>query len=92
MSRVDFFRDLGLDVETAVILDDELSALPRRTRLVFMAKAGGYTDREIEGYGICPAGSVWLEMRQVSFLHGIVGKLSKNRAYIGEGEVVSDYS
>lgn len=47
MSRVDFFRDLGLDVETAVILDDELSSLPARTQRVFELRVSGYTQQSV---------------------------------------------
>ena len=50
MTRIDLLREIGIDVETAVILDDELSRLPDRTQRVFMMRAQGYTQQEVAGF------------------------------------------
>jgi DNA-directed RNA polymerase specialized sigma24 family protein len=87
MSRVDLLRDIGLDVETAVILDDELSRLPERTQRVFEMRARGYTFHEIgESCGVTKQ-AVHRERRRYAFIAGLVDKRPDIRAYSNRGPV-----
>ena len=47
MNRVDLLLEIGVDIETAVSIDQEVSRLPPRTQRVFYMRARGYNNREI---------------------------------------------
>jgi transcriptional regulator len=47
MTRVDLLRSIGLDIDAAIAIDEEVSRLPPRTQRVFDMRAQGYTQQEI---------------------------------------------
>lgn len=90
---VELFRDLGLDVETAIALEQELARLPARTRKVFVLRAQGYTCREVGvAIGMSRMEAVRAADRCEQIYALVCDNRPKNRAYIGEGEVLSDYT
>lgn len=84
MSRVQLFRDIGLDVETAVELDDELSRLPARMQRVFIMRAEGYTQEDIAATEGVTQKSISVCLGKMSCLTGII--IGKSVPYINRGE------
>ena len=85
MTRVDLLRDIGLDVETAVILDDELSRLPERTQRVFELRAQGYTQDEIAEAENITQQAISLHTCSMNYFAELLVKWPKNRAYSNRG-------
>jgi len=90
---VDTLRSIGLDVETAIALEQELDQLPARTKEVFMLRAQGYTQEEVgERLGIKQP-TVWYHVWKCEHFRDLFSiKVPKKRTYIGEGVVTSDYT
>lgn len=73
MSRVDFFRDLGLDIDDAVVLDEELSRLPERTQRVFEMRVAGYTQQDIaDAMGVYQNTIQYHEKKLIKLMFGVV--------------------
>lgn len=89
---VNLFRELGLDVETAVALEQELNRLPERTRQVFLLRAQGYTQEETGQRTGVSARSVRKHLEKCRKVPFVVRFCPKIRTYIGEGEIISDYT
>jgi len=85
VSRVDLLRDIGLDVETAVILDDELSRLPERTQRVFELRAQGHNNVEIaESIGVTEGLIRYYLLRAINICEAL-RICPKNRTYSNRG-------
>ena len=77
--------DLGLSVEQSLILEDELSRLPKRTQRVFELRAMGYPQQLIaDDIGISQQ-AVSMHVRKLIFPISQVVKPPKTRPYTNRG-------
>ena len=78
---VDTMRSIGLDIETAVALEQELDQVPKRTKEVFLMRAMGYTQEEIgEMLGITQQGVFYHQGKCLDLYASLLVKVPKNRA------------
>lgn len=89
---ITLFRELGIEIETALAIEQELNRLPERTRKVFLLRAQGYTQEHISVAVGSPRRTVRRDLDRCKNVPFVWPLLSKKRTYIGRGVVTSDYT